>query len=269
MTDLNSETNNIRQRLAEFNAFVNEQLAKIDARCAELNAQKTQVPVPALAPKSAPPAPVAAAAATAVPDPAKPKVAVAAKTPADAKSVASAAKATAPAAKAAAPTPAAPASASAPAPAPASTAASQAGGRKALDIKKKGVVEPPAPVPEPAVEEEAEGASEEGTEQAPGEEGEPEEGELPEEGTDTELVYIQLHSGNYFMDPETFDLYTAVSENEAAEEPCGVLKQVKAGTKHFFIDSTDNTMYHCLEGDVVGDKCGNLVNGKAVMDKKK
>ena len=71
------------------------------------------------------------------------------------------------------------------------------------------------------------------------------------------------------MDPKTYDLYPAIGEEEAAAEPSGKLKQVKSGKVLYFVDTNDSTMYHCLEDGMPGDKCGSIVNGKAVMDKKK
>ncbi len=82
-----------------------------------------------------------------------------------------------------------------------------------------------------------------------------------------ELLPLSLNSGDYFWDPVNGNLYSVLSEDDAGEL-VGKLKVVKIRGAPYYIDTVDNTVYEQLKGGEIGNKCGSLVNNKAVFDRK-
>jgi multidrug efflux pump subunit AcrA (membrane-fusion protein) len=86
-------------------------------------------------------------------------------------------------------------------------------------------------------------------------------GEFPE------FVHQSLNSGDYYWDPSTCDLYS-IDANGVPLDQVGKLKVVKIRGAPYYIDTVDNTVYEQRGNSDVGPKCGSLVNGKAIFDRK-
>ena len=129
----------------------------------------------------------------------------------------------------------------------------------------------PSPEPEPVAEPEPEPVAEPEPEPAPSPEPEPAAEPEPEveEEPESDLIPIDLESGSYYWDTQTGNLHQVLSETEAGEV-MGRLKVVKIGGKHYYVDTVDNTIYqYDMDTGDVGARCGQLVNRKAVFDKKR
>lgn len=80
-----------------------------------------------------------------------------------------------------------------------------------------------------------------------------------------EVVFVELQSGNYFLDPQTGTLYQYVNE-ETAGDIVSTLKSLKIRGESYYQDR-DNTIYERLPDGDIGKMVGYIKDKRAIFRK--